>query len=63
MFCKILTSNPELCRELLELIIGKKVGTFLRQEKQKPIEITADGKGIRFNVYMEVGVHDITYER
>ena len=53
MFCKILTSNPELCRELLELIIGKKVGTFLRQEKQKPIEITADGKGIRFDVYSE----------
>lgn len=26
MFCKVLTSNPELCKELLELIIGRKVG-------------------------------------
>ena len=44
MFCKVLTNNPELCRELLELIIGRKVGEFLQIEKQKQIEITADGK-------------------
>lgn len=28
MFCKILTNNPELCHELLELILGRKVGGF-----------------------------------
>ena len=53
MFCKVLTNNPELCRELLELIIEKKVGQFIDFEKQKPIEITADGKGVRFDVYSE----------
>lgn len=53
MFCKVLTSNPHLCHELLELIIGKKVGDFVRLDKQQPIEITADGKGIRFDVYGE----------
>ena len=53
MFCKVLTNNPELCRELLELIIEKKVGQFIHVEKQKPIEITADGKGVRFDVYSE----------
>ena len=53
MFCKVLTNNPQLCHELLELIIGKKVGKFLTLDKQKPIEITADGKGIRFDVYSE----------
>ena len=53
MFCKVLTNNPELCHELLELVIGKKVGKFTRLDKQKPIEITADGKGIRFDVYSE----------
>lgn len=53
MFCKVLTNNPDLCHELLELIIGKKVGSFVHMEKQKPIEITADGKGIRFDVYSE----------
>ena len=53
MFCKILTSNPDLCHELLELILGHKVGRFTRLDKQKPIELTADGKGIRFDVYSE----------
>ena len=42
MFCKVLTTNPELCHELLELIIGKKVGAFARLDQQKPIEITAE---------------------
>lgn len=46
MFCKVLTTNPELCHELLELIIGKKVGAFARLDQQKPIEITADGQGM-----------------
>ena len=53
MFCKILTNNPELCHELLELILGRKVGAFTRLDKQKQIEITADGKGVRFDVYSE----------
>ena len=47
MFCKVMTTNPELCHELLELILGKKVGAFTRLDQQKPIEMTADGKGIR----------------
>ena len=53
MFCKVMTTNPELCHELLELIPGKKVGAFTRLDQQKPIEMTADGKGIRFDVYSE----------
>ena len=46
MFCKVMTTNPELCHELLELILGKKVGAFTRLDQQKPIEMTADGKGM-----------------
>ena len=53
MFCKVLTTNPNLCRELLELIIGRKVGQFTRFDQQQPIELTADGKGVRFDVYSE----------
>ena len=53
MFCKVMTTNPELCHELLELILRKKVGAFTRLDQQKPIEMTADGKGIRFDVYSE----------
>lgn len=47
MFCKVMTNNPDLCHELLELIIGHKIGKFTRLDKQALIEITADGKGVR----------------
>ena len=53
VFCKVLTNHPDLCRELLELAIGCKVGAFVRLDKQEPIEITSDGRGIRFDVYAE----------
>lgn len=53
MFCKVLTTNPQLCHELLELILGRKVGDFIRLDQQKPINITSDGKGVRFDVYSE----------
>lgn len=53
MFCKVLTTNPDLCRELLALILKKDVKKIRLPEKQKPIEITSDGKGIRLDVYIE----------
>ena len=53
MFCKILESNPNLCKELLELVLGKKLGDLASINKQNPIEITANGKGVRFDIYAE----------
>ena len=53
MFCKILQSDKNLCKELTELILSRKIGEILQVDSQKPIEITADGKGVRFDVYME----------
>lgn len=51
MFCKILQENEDLCKELTELVIGRKIGSIVKTEKQKAIEITADGHGVRFDVY------------
>ena len=53
MFCKILQENEDLCKDLTELIIGRKIGSIVKPEKQKTIEITADGHGVRFDVYFE----------
>ena len=61
MFCKILEENPALCRELLELILDRKVGELACINRQKPVEITADGKGVRFDVYAE-GSDSIIYD-
>ena len=52
LFCKILTENEDITKELLELILGKKIG-IVKPENQKSIEITEDGKGIRLDVYAE----------
>ena len=61
MFCKILEQNPTLCRELLELVLDRKVGELASVNPQKPIEITANGKGVRFDVYAE-GSDSIIYD-
>lgn len=61
MFCKILEQNPALCRELLELILDRKVGDLACINRQKPVEITANGKGVRFDVYAE-GSDSIIYD-
>ena len=53
MFCKILENQPELCRELLEIVLERSVGALVSVNRQKPVEITADGRGVRFDVYAE----------
>ena len=53
MFCTILQNEPDLCKELVEIILGRKIGEIVETEKQKSIEITADGRGVRFDVYLE----------
>lgn len=53
MFCKILTSRPELCKELLELILEIKIKKIKFPESQKTIEQTYSGRGIRLDVYVE----------
>ena len=53
MFCKILENNPDLCKELLEVILGVKIRKIERISKQKEIKDRADGKGVRFDVYLE----------
>lgn len=53
MFCKVLTSKPELCKERLELVLGIKIRMIRFPEAQKGIEQTYDGRGIRLDVYVE----------
>ena len=53
MFCKIMQNNEDLCKELVELILDVKIRSIICPDKQKSIEITADGRGIRLDVYLE----------
>lgn len=53
IFCKILSTTPKLCKELIELILGIKIRDIKVSESQKAINQTYDGKGVRFDVYLE----------
>ena len=53
MFGKVLVNNPEICRRLLEVLLEIKIKRISFPEKQKTIEILADGKGIRLDVYVD----------
>ena len=59
MFCKVLQNNENLCKELIELITGKKISRISFPEKQKTIEMTADNKGIRLDIYVEDDEHSV----
>ena len=66
MFCKILQENEDLCKELTELILGRKIGRIVKTEKQKAIQIAPDGHGVRFDVYFtddEMNVYDIEMQK
>ena len=53
MFCKVLTTDLVLCRDILELILDVKIREVRLSEAQKTVEITADARGVRFDVYVE----------
>ena len=53
IFCRVLEQDPELCRELTSLILDRPVGKILFLQGQKGVRQTADGKGVRFDVYFE----------
>lgn len=52
MFWNVLVRNPELCKELLELILGVKIRQLGSIQNQKTIEHRYDSRGIRLDVYV-----------
>ena len=53
MFSKILYSNPEICRELLELILDRKIRKVKPIVREKEVSIRPESHGVRFDVYAE----------
>lgn len=52
LFCKILFENPDIAKDLLEMILNIKIKKVIPQ-KQKAIEITAEARGVRLDVYLD----------
>ncbi len=53
MFCKVLENNQELCKQLIELIIGDKIGKIAEIQQQKSFEAGFDARGVRFDVHLK----------
>ncbi len=53
MFCKVLSTDLELCKDILQMILNVKIREVRLSEAQKAVEITPDGRGVRFDVYVE----------
>lgn len=61
IFCKVLEESPELCRELLEIILEKKISKVV-VNKQKSVDIMPDAKSVRFDVYVEENGKNVIYD-
>ena len=59
MFCRIMQSEPELCRKLIELLIGRPVEKVEYIDSQKSISINSDIKSVRFDVYLRASMISI----
>ncbi len=55
LFCKIMSSNPDLCKHLIESILDVKVGELKTHVAQLSAKTTKDSKGVRFDVYADNG--------
>ena len=51
LFCKIMESEPELCRQLLELLLHIKIDRLEPPQAEKTLKETPDSKSVRFDVY------------
>ena len=51
LFCKILESEPEICRQLIELLLGIKIDHLEIPHSEKTLRELPGAKGVRFDVY------------
>ncbi|MDE6773802.1 MAG: Rpn family recombination-promoting nuclease/putative transposase [Treponemataceae bacterium] len=55
IFCKVMTENPDLCRELLELLLGIRIEQIEQPVAERNFKADYGSKGIRFDVYVKDG--------
>ena len=51
LFCKILESEPDLCRQLIELLLHIKIDHLEKPQGERTMQETIDAKSVRFDVY------------
>ena len=57
LFCKIMESEPELCRRILEILLGIKIARLEAPQAEKTMYENIDSKSVRFDVYAKDSRH------
>ena len=57
LFCKIMESEPELCRQVLEILLHKKISRLKKPEAERTMQESLDSKSVRFDVYTRDSKH------
>ena len=61
MFAKVM-EDPDLCKAVLEVLLGIKIGKLSYPEPEKTIQTAPDAKGIRLDVHTSDGRHEFDIE-
>ncbi len=52
IFCKVMEENPDICKELLEMLLNIKIEKLEQPSAEKSLKIDYHSRGIRFDVYV-----------
>ena len=55
IFCKVMADNPDVCKELLELLLEIKIDRIEMPVSEKTLKTDFDSRGVRFDVYVKDG--------
>ena len=55
IFCKVLEDNPDINKEILELLLDIQIDHIEQPASQKEFKVDFDSRGIRFDVYVKDG--------
>ena len=53
IFCKVMSTNLDLCKELLEMLLHIKIEKIKMAESEKTAQTDFSSKGVRFDVYIK----------
>ncbi len=55
IFCKVMETSPEICKEMLELLLNIKIDRIEIPEAEKSMKVDYDSRGIRLDAYVKDG--------
>ena len=62
IFSKVMETNPDLCRRIIEVILDIKIDHIEYLEREQTLQTRLDSKGIRLDVYVKDGSRSFNLE-